>query len=457
MVCDTDDAGRYRYRDGWEEMETLRESIPVKGHPDQVVTLRFTRHGPVVQEAAGKAYSVRNVWTEPGGAPYLASLGVMRARDWDSYRHALKGWGTPSLNHLYADTAGTIGWQTVGTAPIRPNWNGLVPMPGDGRYEWQGQLTLDQLPHAVNPARGFLATANENNIPEGWDPIAQEMIGYEWSDASRAERIHAVLDADTAHSLEAAGRLQNDVWSASAARMVAVLAQARIGAAGEAAAGILRDWDCVLTADSAPGLLHEVWMTSHLKPALFRAVGNPDQPLGLLAPGSVQSVLDILETPADWLDAPDPVAARDAILTDSLAAAWSAVSDDFGSDPAGWQWGKRHQLPLPHKLSRVAAEAAAWSGPTLDVPGSGSTPNNAVYRAGDFQTLVGPSVRLLMDVGAWDNSLCINLPGQSGDPASPHYTDLAGKWLTGGYVPLLYSDAAVEAATERRFDLTPDT
>ena len=87
--------------------------------------------------------------------------------------------------------------------------------------------------------------------------------------------------------------------------------------------------------------------------------------------------------------------------------------------------------------------------------GSGSTPNMAVYRAGDFQTFTGPSCRIVMDVGDWDNSVFVNLPGQSGDPRSPHYTDMKTEWLTGGYRPLLYTAAAVDAATEAVVTLTP--
>ncbi|MWB76832.1 penicillin acylase family protein [Pseudooceanicola sp. 216_PA32_1] len=451
---DPEDPDRYQYGDGWEGMQRVDETIPVRGAPDQPFTMRFTRHGPVVLDRPGQAYAVRTACGDAGSAPYLASLSVMRAQDYGTYRKALESWGAPTLNHLYADVTGTIAWQTVGLTPIRGNWNGLVPMPGDGRYEWRGRLTLDQMPHARDPACGYLATANENNIPEGWDPEAAAAIGYEWSDASRGERIHAVLEADASHTLEAAGRLQNDVHSMIAERTLAVLGSANLADPAAPAAALLAGWDCEMTADSAQAMFLEYWTNRHLKPALFDIVSTGDGPRGLLAPGSIQSVLDLLERPGDWLEGAEPLALRDQILSDTLAAAWADAQANHGA-PGGWRWGALHTLPLPHKLARVAPEAEAWSIPTMELGGNGSTPNNAIYRASDFQTLTGPSIRLLMDVGAWDNSLFVNLPGQSGNPDSPHYGDLAQAWLKGDYRPLAYSDDAVEAATEARLRLVP--
>jgi penicillin G amidase len=80
---------------------------------------------------------------------------------------------------------------------------------------------------------------------------------------------------------------------------------------------------------------------------------------------------------------------------------------------------------------------------------------HAAYRISDFRCTSGASVRLVMDVGDWDNSVCINVPGQSGDPTSPHYSDLASLWARGAYVPLLYSRARVEEATVASVRLVP--
>src|SRR5690606_32435399 len=116
--------------------------------------------GPVVHQQGGHAFAVQTVWTRPGTAPYMASLSVMRARDRGAYLAALKGWGCPSVNHIYGDTAGDIVWKPSGAEPVRQGHDGLLPVPGDGRYEWQGMAAPEDTPIEVNPARGFIATAN---------------------------------------------------------------------------------------------------------------------------------------------------------------------------------------------------------------------------------------------------------------------------------------------------------
>lgn len=453
MVYETD-GPRYRYGDGWEDMQVIEETFAVKGAPDQVRQLKFTRHGPVVYEDAGRACAIRTCWSLPGGAAYLASLATMRAGSFDAFRSALEGWGTPTLNHVYADVTGTIGWQTAGTVPVRPNWNGLLPVPGDGRYEWQGRLDIDSMPHDSNPECGYLYSANENKVPPDWT-VPAERIGMEWADSSRAERIDEVLGRDAPLDLDAMAGLQTDLLSRIARRMQAVLAAATLGAEAREPAALLSDWDCVMAPGSAPALFLEVWSLRHLRPALFTALTGKAEGFAALAPGSAQTTLDILEAPADWLDGPDPEAQRDAILSASLAAAWAAAKAEFGVDPSGWAWGALHQLPLPHKLAPVTDDAVSWSIPAMNVGGNGSTVANAVYRPSDFRVVIGPSVRLLIDVGAWDNSRFVNLPGQSGVPGSPHYADLAEAWLNGTYFPLLYSDAAVDDATEAVLTLTP--
>ncbi|MCC5970607.1 MAG: penicillin acylase family protein [Pararhodobacter sp.] len=458
MVYDTNSRApqHYRHEGVWREMEEVEERFTVRGYADQSHMLRFTRHGPVLHEdpANQRAYGLRTVWTEPGAAPYMASLSVMHARTHAEYQTALRGWGTPSINHLYADTSGTIAWQAVGATPLRPNWNGLVPVPGDGRYEWAGYRSLDELPSAVNPEAGFVATANEMNLPAGWNHDASG-IGYEWIDKSRAERIHAVLGASSGHTLEEACALQNDLYSYTAARGCRVVAAAVLGSEeARAAQAHLAGWDHVCGATSSPAALYEVWVTRHLKPALYRAFGADNVMAALLQPGDIQSVTDLLERPGAWFG-PGSDARLDTLLEQTLVAAWCDCKITLGDDPASWEWGRVHRLALTHALAPVCPGVAGLRLEPMNLGGSGSTPMYAAYRPSDFAAITGPSVRMVVDVGAWDNSLFINLPGQSGDPQSDHYTDLQHDWLTGTYKPLSYSRAAVDAVTERVIVLTP--
>ena len=177
------DPDKYRYNDGWESMQILREIIPVDGSEPVEVELKFTRHGPVIYEDISKnvAFAVRAAWLEPGMAPYFGSIDYMRAQNWDEFLAAMKRWGSPSENQVYADIHGNIGWKPGGKTPIRPNWDGLLPVPGDGRYEWAGFRDMDELPVEHNPDRGWIATANEMNLPEDY-PYEERKLGFEWMD-----------------------------------------------------------------------------------------------------------------------------------------------------------------------------------------------------------------------------------------------------------------------------------
>jgi penicillin amidase len=443
---DPDHPDRYRHGDAWEPMRVIRESVAVRGAPDCEVVLKFTRHGPVVYEdaAAHRAFAVRSVWFEPGAAAYFASLAYMEARTPQSFHAALRHWCAPSVNQVYADQDGHIGWFVAGRAPIRETWDGLLPVPGDGRHDWAGFQDASALPFAIDPPRGFVATANELNVPPA-HPLYRA-FGFEWAEPSRARRIHAVLDGQTAHTLAQSMALQTDTLSLPAARLGAMLADMPDHASIAAAKSLLASWDFHLAADSAAAALQEVWWSHHLKPAMLGLLAPDPAVRALLAPGDVGTLLGLLEQR-------DPkLGDRDALLGGTLAAAMAECRARLGETIATWAWGRLHHARFTHPLARVSGLPGV--GP-LPIGGSGNTPMAAGYRVSDFRLTHGASFRMVIDVGDWDQSRAINAPGQSGDPRSPHYGDLAPIWSAGAYVPLLYSREAVDAATTLCVRLTP--
>jgi penicillin G amidase len=452
------DPNAYRYGGGWESMRLVEERLSVKGEADQVITLKFTRHGPVVYEDPARrlAFAIRSVWFEPGAAAYLASLGSMRARTFEEFRTAMRRWGAPSVNQVYADTQGTIAWLPVGFMPVRPNWDGLLPMPGDGRFEWAGVLDPDLLPRIVNPPKGFFATANEMNLPPDWDH-AKHPVAYEWTDRARATRIHESLEARRPQSVASSCALQTDPVSVPGRRVARVLeAIAADHAEAAAALDLLRGWDGDLRADSAPAALFEVWWTKHLKPALFARVAADPTVRALLPPGDVDTIVSILENP-DARFGDDPVASRNALMIEALCAAYRDCAKRMGPDRTTWAWGRLHHGYFEHALSGIAPPEgpADFNVGPLPKGGSAASPMHAGYRPGDFRVIAGASVRIVVDVGDWDRSVCINAPGQSGDPRSPHYCDLAPFWAKGEYVPMLYTWEAIEREAETRIALLP--
>lgn len=455
-VLDTDpaDPSRYRFGAGQERVRVVEETIAVKGHPNQTVHLEFARQGPIVWRDAKnhRAVVVRSVWSEPGAAPYLRSLSLMRAPDVATFTRAGKRWGAPSVNLVAADTKGHIAWMPAGFVPNRPNHDGLLPVPGDGRYEWAGLLDPELLPVVADPETGFVHSANEMNLPPGWNHAAHK-VGFEWTERSRASRIAEVLGAGGTHTLAASRALQTDTMSIPARRLCALLPQRASDPDAAMGLDLLRGWNGALDADSAPAALHELWWTLHLKPALFARFAADETVRRSLAPGDVDGLLPLLEQPdARWGN--DPAGAREALMLATLAAAVREGRDRLGPDLRAWAWGTLHAGYFEHALARTRGDAA-WDVGPLPKGGSASTPMHTGYRTSDFRITHGASFRMIVDLADLDRSLTLNAPGQSGDPRSLHYRDLAETWSRGGYVPMLYTRAAIDAATETLIRLEP--
>ena len=173
---------------------------------------------------------------------------------------------------------------------------------------------------------------------------------------------------------------------------------------------LLAGWDHRLLAESGPAALFEIWFAKHLVPGVMRALAPEGLPAMVAVPDT-QLTLAMLE-------GEEHAVRRDALLRETLTAAWDEAATLLGPDPAGWAWGKLHQGYFEHPLSRLVPDLAA----RLDV---------------------GPAPK-------GGSNLTINSPGQSGDPDSLHYRDLFPLWARDEYVPMLFSEAAVDAAAEAR-------
>ena len=454
MVYETasDGPAAYHYGEGVEQMEQIDEVFAVKGDADQILPLQFTRHGPVVYNdpARNIAVAIRTVFTDPGSAPYMCSLKSMRAKSMPAFRDALTSWGAPSVNMVYADTKGDICWQSAAFVPRRTGWTGLTPVSGAGQFEWDGYLTAADLPSAENPNKGFVHSANEMNIPSSWDHSA-EPVGFEWFEDGRADRIAQVIGAGDAANIASNRALQTDTFSAMSLRLIALLPNGKLSPAYN----ILRAWDGRSDANSSAALLFEIWLSSHLRPVLLTRVA-PDADLrNYLLPGNIPTVVRLLEGAHPKLAeraALNTVALRDLFLSETLESAWIDACGRFGDDPKTWQWGDLHKGWFDHALTPLDCNFDV--GP-LAKSGNSTSVMLAHYDANDYRVCVGASVRMVVDVGAWDNSVWINAPGQSGIPGSPHYDDLAALWAVGDYAPMLYSDEAVDRDTQRRLKLYP--
>ena len=435
-------SGGYLYKGRVEPFFEIEEKLEVRDGEDRDIKLKFTRHGPVIAQTKEHAFAVRAAWLEPGMAPYFGSIEYMRAENYREFISALNRWGAPSENQVYADVDGNIGYKPVGRFPKRDNWDGLMPVPGDGTYEWDGYFDMDVLPEEYNPARGFTGTANALSLPKDY-PIAKYKVGFEWSAPWRYKRLWEYLQASNTHSMEDSLALQRDYLSVLARNVLALLPDLATSNP-ETGGPLLASWDHRLKADSAAAALWNVWYYRHLSPTLGRLVlDRKKSPQSNL---STQQTLKMLATPQGK-----------SIAIKTLQSAWQDTVEKLGPDSDVWQWGHLHKIALQHPLLHLANPELAEKMRVNAYPrgGSANTTNNNGFGNDTFDVRSGASFRIVMDVGNWDEAKMTNVPGQSGDPRSRFYDNLLENWATDSHVPLLFSRERVEEGAVKRITLVP--
>lgn len=450
-----ENANEYRYQDRWEPMRVVNDTIAVKGEQPRAVELKFTRHGPVLYEdpAHHRAYAIRAAWLDVGGAPYLASLRMNQATTWEEFREACRFSHMPAENMIWADRKGVIGWQAAGIQPLRRNWSGLLPVPGDGRYEWNGYLPIGSLPSETDPARGFIATANNFLFPNA--AANQEAMHYDWADPYRASRITELLGSGRLFSVAEVARVQNDDLSIPARSLVPLLRDLSLPSGPAAKAReMLQGWDFVLDKSSVAAGIYEMWQRRlfanarmRLTPPALRDIGGTFL--------TTKRLVDLLTAP-DGRFGEQPTQARDALAALSLDEAVADLTKRLGPDPARWQYGqdKFHYVLIEHPLSAVvnsATRAKLTAGP---LPRGGDSSTITATGGADNQSS-GGSFKMIVDTENWDNSIGINTPGQAGNPDDRHYRDLFELWARGRYFTLAYSKKAVESVKESVTMLDP--
>jgi len=475
-----DDPERYLYAGGWERAQVIEEVIPIRGRRPHVERVRITRHGPVISDlisrrrsphsplprcgrgAGGEGrdteFSLRWAGHEPAQT-LQAVFRLNRAHDWESFRTALRDWSVPGQNFVYADTAGNIGYLLASRVPLRAKGEGLLPTPGwDGEHEWTGFIPGDEMPQALNPPAGYIATAN--NRATGADyPYT---LTTEWLTGWRAARIAQMIESRPRLSPADCAAMQTDLYSLPAERIVPHLLRLVPHDSQEAAAlELLRTWDRRVTPDSAAATIYEGVVSYLIQQTLGKWLGPPDEGFVARGLGDVPTsplhdhLFDLMVTAletgqAPWL--PD----RESALREALQTTLADLRRRFGPDPTDWQWGRLSRLRFQHLLGLGPLARLFNRGP-YPLGGDGQT-----VRQADFPPTwppgpahIIPGYRQVFDLSDWDRARVIVIPGQSGHPGSRHYADLVRPWLRGELVPLLWSRAKVMTAARARLRLEP--
>jgi penicillin G amidase len=399
-----------RYNGGWEPLRVVTEEIAVKGSKPDRIDLKFSRHGPIfyVDRPHNRAYALRSALHEPGTAPYLAGLRLSQVKDCRSFLDAANYWGSPSENLICGDVDGNISWQASALTPARKGWTGRLPVPGTGKYEWQG--FRKDLPRELNPSRGFVATANHNIQPKGYSPPI--MFKTANTQFERITRLLQLIRPGKRYSLEDHTRWQHDAYSLRAAADVPLFKDwTASDPQVERARAEIAAWDAVYARDSRAAALYEVWRTGG--GGRGRGRGAAPATTGINEPSRAE-IETRLQTAIDT-------------LTKSQGADWSQ-----------WRWGRMHTRAFAHPF------VPAFNLPTVERSGGAGTVEAD-----------GASYREIFDLSNWDHALVANVPGQSGQPGSPFYSNLLQEWADNKYFNLAFSKAAVDGVAAHRLRLSP--
>ncbi len=455
MVYETNPANpdQYRYQGRWEDMRIIEEIIEVKGADPVTVELKYTRHGPVTFEDSDKnlAYAVRPAWMEVGGAPYLASLRMDQATNWEEFREATNYSHIPGENMIWADREGNIGWQAVGIAPLRRNFSGMVPVPGDGRFEWDGYLEIKQKPHDYNPQVGYIETSNSNYTPADFPDL--DAIAYTWTDPYRWARGSELLASGRKFNMMDMIQMQHDYLSIPARSLVPFFKDLRAADPQvESARQMLLNWDFVLDKDSIEAGIYVAFereLLQNIEALKLPAVASDYLSVGM------KTTIDMLLAP-DGDFGEDPIQGRDKFILDTLAEGIATLREKLGPNMQNWVYGQadyKHAL-IRHPLASAVNEEIRSRLNVGPAPRGGNGFTLGATGSGDNQTS-GASFRIFIDTRDWDNTLGMNTPGQVGDPDSPLYDNLFELWANDKAFPAFYSRDKIETVLYEKLDLIP--
>ena len=443
---------QYKYQGAWMDFKVIKELISVKGALSKEVDLYYSHHGPVTYLNKEKhiAYAVRCAWLEPGGSPYLASLRMDQAKTWEEFQEACTYSNIPGENMIWADTRGNIGWQAVGIAPVRNNYSGLVPVPGDGRYEWAGYLPIIQKPNELNPEKGFIATANQNVTPDEYDNW--NAIGYSWSDPYRGDRVNEVLTKNDQLSREDMKNLQVDVTSLPAKILIPFLGKIDFEEFETEQKNRLLNWNFRLESSSVEAAIYVEWENEIKRMAHKQFVPEIAKPF--ITTLQLKRVIDWIENPKEIYFG--SISSRDTFLKMTFEEGVSNLKKRLGPDTQRWRYGQtkfKHSF-MEHALGGIGIDTVVSKlnlGP-LPRGGNAYTPGST---GGNDRQSSGASFRMIVNTGDWDTAIGTNAPGQSGNPESPFYNNLFKDWVEDQYFPVYYSKEKIRSVTYKRTLLIP--
>ncbi|MBI4731834.1 MAG: penicillin acylase family protein [Chloroflexi bacterium] len=471
-----DNPNQYEVNGQWVDFETRTETIQVGGGEPVEVTVRSTRHGPVISEVYGLEefgeqagmdlpdnFVIALRWTalEPAHI-FEAIWGFNKAQDWEDFRDAARNFTVPAQNLLYADVDGNIGYQMPGNVPIRRNGDGTLPVPGwTDEYEWTGYIPFEELPFVFNPESGYIVTANNQSVPRDYPYL----VTTDWDYGFRAERISAMIEnapgpIDTAYIQQ----MQGDSTSLNAEVMVPLLMSLPMdGRNDEVRQAFLAGWDYREQAGSQAALLFERFWSNLLLDTFY----DEPFPEDFFPEGGsrfYEVMRNLIQQPdsAWWddLSTSGVVETRDDIFLRAFTETVESGEEEYGKNLEAWPaWGEAHTATFRNATlgkSGIGLIESIFNRGPFPTGGGESIVNATGWTVGlGFEVDWLPSMRMIVDLGDLRNSVTVHTTGQSGHAYHPHYIDLAPLWTDVQYYPMLWNEQAVISNTESHLRLVP--
>lgn len=454
---------QFEYQGKWEDATVHKETIKVKGKADVPVEIVVTRHGPIVSEVGGtegnrpkEALALK--WTAHMPSREIeAVLAFDRAQSWPEFRQALQLFKGPTQNFVFAAVDGTIAYHAGGVVPIRNQGDGTVPVPGwTDAYEWKSFITFDEMPEVVNPADGFIATANNKVVDDAYPYF----LTYAWAQPYRATRIRQVLMGKGQFTVEDLQKLQTDYRDLQAEWLAPVLLTRMSGAiptltnTEQQALRLVQSWNYEDAADQGAPLVYHTWW-DHLtkllyEPKMGAALYGQMTDKGLITDAILRAAATGQEN--DWIKA---AGGLEKLVRDSFKLTVEDLSKRYGNEPTKWYWGNFHRIGPAHPIGAEVpalgwilnpkSQAVSGSGLTVGAMGFNRTTGNV--------TLAAPWRHVVDFADVQGNSRDILNPGQAGHPLSPWYTSQADQHVSGQLQPMLMKPESY--ANGKRLTLKP--
>ncbi len=446
----------------YENFDIQREVIKIRGASDTTFTRRLTKHGPVISDVYPDQKSVNGrlitmQWTGFETSNEVeALLGMNWARSIEEFREASSRFKVPGQNIIYADRDGNIARFTAANVPIRTGNPILLRQGWVSEQDWNGYIDFENLPHQVNPEKGWVANANNPIAP----PDYPYYLSVYWESDSRYERIRQYLSQNEIMTAPIFQVMQNDSYSDFAQKITSfILPVLKATESQEFSTVIsyLENWDYMYETSETAASIMDVFLLT-LSKNIFEDEMGPDIYESFVAFNAqpIRAILRFVQDGSTFFDDVSTPATEteDEIIRESMRQALAFLNDNFGGEPFEWRWEQLHTLTLKPALFADAAEApdapAALKlivnnllskGP-YPVKGHNMSLNNGEYLWNDpYEMILGPSIRRIVDLSDMSKTLSILPTGQSGNPLSQYYGDQTDSWLNGQY-KFLYQDSS---------------